>query len=160
MNDRSGLVTLAIYTTAAMLIVLVALLGIFRYGAMARVASFETAPAEPPPELGVTQPQRLPGTTTLTAWVWVTVGLSVTVGVGVSVDVGVWVSVAVGSGVSLGKASIVWATEVFTIWATVVARASADPPHPLITIPITPMIKVKRNHFIFIYLSTKTTAKP
>jgi hypothetical protein len=60
-NDRSGLITLAVYTTATMLIVLVAFLGIFRYGALARVASLENIPSEPEPDLAVARLQRLPG---------------------------------------------------------------------------------------------------
>ena len=54
MNDRSGLLTLAVYLTATMLIVVVAFLGIFRYGAMARVAALSEVPHEPTSELAGT----------------------------------------------------------------------------------------------------------
>lgn len=50
MEDRSGLVTLAAYSTAAMLIVLIAAFAIFRYGAFASVSDLGPVPDEPQPE--------------------------------------------------------------------------------------------------------------
>ncbi len=54
MNDRIGLLTLAAYMTATMLIVVAAFWGIFRYGTSSRIPSLESLPAEPIPELATT----------------------------------------------------------------------------------------------------------
>jgi len=71
-NERSGLLTLAAYITVTMLIVLVALLGIFRYGAVQRVSSLAPLPDESTTELAQTglqlsagSPQRAGGSSTL-----------------------------------------------------------------------------------------------
>ncbi len=55
MDDQHGLLTLAAYLTATMLIVLVACLGIFYYGAAPRVPALESNPSDPVPEFAVTQ---------------------------------------------------------------------------------------------------------
>lgn len=60
MNDRSGLLTLAVYLTAAMLIVVAAFVGVFRYGAVARVAALEDGAQELNPELAVGELQLAP----------------------------------------------------------------------------------------------------
>ena len=64
MNDSRGLVTLAAYVTAAMLIVLVALLGVFQYGAKSRVSSMKPVPTDPAPELAAAGLQLSTGTQT------------------------------------------------------------------------------------------------
>ncbi len=67
LSDRSGLLTLAAYSTAAMLIALVALLGIFRFGAVERVSSLEPLPIAPSPQPAaadahtVRRPAEVPG---------------------------------------------------------------------------------------------------
>jgi prefoldin subunit 5 len=66
-NDRSGLLTLAVYLTAAMLIVVAAFVGVFRYGAMARVAALEDVAQEPIPELAVGELQLAPDGATAAA---------------------------------------------------------------------------------------------
>ncbi len=51
MNDRSGLLTLAAYLSVAMVIMVVAAVGILKYGAPDPMAGLDTLPADPVPEL-------------------------------------------------------------------------------------------------------------
>ncbi len=53
MNDRSGLLTLATYLTAAAAIAVVACLGIFKYGVPSPLQGMDTIPADPVPEFAV-----------------------------------------------------------------------------------------------------------
>ena len=54
MDGRNGLFTLGVYVTAAMLIAVVACVGIFHYGVQARMSALGPIPREPAPELAVT----------------------------------------------------------------------------------------------------------
>ncbi len=67
MNDKNGLVTLAAFLTVAMVIVVAALLGIYRYGVVARVSSLGAIPAEPQPDLAASGPQLSPDPSASTA---------------------------------------------------------------------------------------------
>ena len=58
MDGRNGLLTLVVYLTATMLIALVALLGVFRYSATARIAALQPIDGEQAPELAVTHLDR------------------------------------------------------------------------------------------------------
>ena len=53
-GGRNGLLTLVVYLTATMLIVLVALLGVFHYSAIARISALKPIDSEQAPELAVT----------------------------------------------------------------------------------------------------------
>ncbi len=54
MNDRTGLITLAAYMTAATAIVVVACLAIFSYGVSSPLSGLDPIPAEPVPEFAAT----------------------------------------------------------------------------------------------------------
>ncbi|MHB8973468.1 MAG: HEAT repeat domain-containing protein [Pirellulaceae bacterium] len=59
-DDRNGLLTLAVYVTAALVIVLAAVIGVFRYAAVARVAALQPIVSEPAPEIAVAYRDRVP----------------------------------------------------------------------------------------------------
>jgi hypothetical protein len=53
-SDRTSLLALAVYLTAALLIAVAACVGVMRYGAVARVSALQEAPTDPVPELAMT----------------------------------------------------------------------------------------------------------